>query len=472
MSISHRLALLLIVPLAFGVLSAAPAAAAATDEIVVAKVGDKEVNVKELAEALAKYVPGPGRTLTASQIREFVEGYLHRLAVERLVRREKRAEALAAGPEGDMIRTSVLVERMFRKIGEGVTLGTAEIEAAMGNKEYERFQGEGQREQVENAERQKAMQAKIEELKEAYLKAHPMETGEVAFALLASKEAEISEADRGKPLFRTKDGDLQFTLDRFFRFTKFYGLPVDPSELADADRREIALNGFHREIMVKQAAAQGFDKDPEFEKTVAAELEDRCTADVYRTIEESVRDAEVAEEKVKAYYEAEKAKGAFDRPPEMKASHILVDDEAKIKELRAKIAAGGDFAELAKEHSKCPSKERGGDLGYFPQGQMVPEFDKAVSALKENELSEPVKTQFGWHLIKKTGERKAETMAYEAVKGAIKSRLQREEGNRLVKEKLSDMVKEDKREVFFDKIPAEMYLPDPPAAPAPVPEGK
>lgn len=446
------LALLLLAPVA--------PAFCADDAVVIARVGDREVTVKDLKDALAKYVPGPARVLTAEQMREFAEGLLHRIAVERLVRREKRSEALAATPEGDMIRTSTLVERMFRKIGEGLVLGTAEVEAAMKREEYARFQGEDQRAQVEGAERNRLMQEKIEALKDEYLAAHPMETGEVAFALLASRETEIGEADRAKPLFRTKDGDLEFTLDRFFRFTKFYGLPVDPSELSPEDREAIALNGFHREIMVRQAAAQGFEKDPEFEKQVAEELEDRSTADVYRGVEESVRDVEVPEAKIKELYEADKAEGAFDRPPEIKASHILVDDEAKIREIRAKIAAGGSFEDQAREHSKCPSKERGGDLGYFPQGQMVPEFEAAAHALKENELSEPVKTQFGWHLIKKTGERASETLAFEAVKSALRNRLLRDEGTRLIKERLSELVKADKRELFFDKIPAEMYLPE------------
>ena len=75
---------------------------------------------------------------------------------------------------------------------------------------------------------------------------------------------------------------------------------------------------------------------------------------------------------------------------------------ARIKELKAKIDAGADFAELAKEHSACPSKAKGGDLGEFSRGMMVPEFDKVAFELPAGKVSDPVKTQFGWHLVKVT----------------------------------------------------------------------
>ncbi|GBF22627.1 peptidyl-prolyl cis-trans isomerase C [Candidatus Gastranaerophilus sp. (ex Termes propinquus)] len=84
----------------------------------------------------------------------------------------------------------------------------------------------------------------------------------------------------------------------------------------------------------------------------------------------------------------------------VKASHILVDSKEKADELKARAAAGESFDDLAKEFSKCPSKERGGDLGYFGKGQMVPEFEQAAFATGVGEVSEPVQTQFGWHLIK------------------------------------------------------------------------
>ncbi len=84
------------------------------------------------------------------------------------------------------------------------------------------------------------------------------------------------------------------------------------------------------------------------------------------------------------------------------ARHILVPDEAKCQELKGQIEAGADFADVAKEHSQCPSGARGGDLGTFGQGQMVPEFDQVVFNDELNTVHGPVKTQFGYHLLEIT----------------------------------------------------------------------
>ena len=87
---------------------------------------------------------------------------------------------------------------------------------------------------------------------------------------------------------------------------------------------------------------------------------------------------------------------------EVKASHILVKTEEEAKKLLEEIKNGADFAKLASEHSMCPSGRDGGDLRFFGRGMMVKPFEDAAFALKKGEVSEPVETQFGWHLIKLT----------------------------------------------------------------------
>lgn len=84
---------------------------------------------------------------------------------------------------------------------------------------------------------------------------------------------------------------------------------------------------------------------------------------------------------------------------EVKASHILVDTEEEAIKVKEEILAGKPFEDAAAEYSNCPSGARGGDLGFFGKGQMVREFESAAFGLKVGELSEPVKTDFGWHLI-------------------------------------------------------------------------
>ncbi len=86
----------------------------------------------------------------------------------------------------------------------------------------------------------------------------------------------------------------------------------------------------------------------------------------------------------------------------IRASHILVKTEEEAKKLLEEIKNGADFAKLASEHSMCPSGRDGGDLRFFGRGMMVKPFEDAAFALKKGEVSEPVETQFGWHLIKLT----------------------------------------------------------------------
>lgn len=85
---------------------------------------------------------------------------------------------------------------------------------------------------------------------------------------------------------------------------------------------------------------------------------------------------------------------------QVRASHILVRGKGKADELRTRVDGGDEFASLAKEFSECPSKKRGGDLGWFKRGMMVKEFEKAAFEGDKGSVVGPVKTDFGWHLIK------------------------------------------------------------------------
>ncbi|NLR76436.1 MULTISPECIES: peptidylprolyl isomerase [Leeia] len=88
--------------------------------------------------------------------------------------------------------------------------------------------------------------------------------------------------------------------------------------------------------------------------------------------------------------------------PQATARHILVNSEAQCLELKAQIEGGADFAELARQHSSCPSGRQGGDLGRFGPGMMVPEFDRVVFSADVGTVQGPVKTQFGYHLLEVT----------------------------------------------------------------------
>lgn len=87
---------------------------------------------------------------------------------------------------------------------------------------------------------------------------------------------------------------------------------------------------------------------------------------------------------------------------QVRASHILVPDLEKAQAIRQQLAEGADFAELARSNSRCPSSRNGGDLGSFGPGMMVKTFEDASFALPLDQVSDPVQTQFGWHIIKRT----------------------------------------------------------------------
>jgi len=90
---------------------------------------------------------------------------------------------------------------------------------------------------------------------------------------------------------------------------------------------------------------------------------------------------------------------------EWRASHILVKDKALAQNILSRLKKGGNFNALAKEFSTCPSKSKGGDLGWYGPGKMVPQFEKAVIKLSHGAVSGIVQTQFGYHIIKKTGQK-------------------------------------------------------------------
>ncbi len=160
----------------------------------------------------------------------------------------------------------------------------------------------------------------------------------------------------------------------------------------------------------------------------------RLSMGLDKLLESEMSEAEktVTDEEAKKFYDDNIQR--FSQPEQVQASHILLGTKdmdaaakaaakTKAEEVLKQVKAGGDFAALAKEHSTCPSKERGGDLGYFPKEQMVPEFSNAAFAMKVGEISEIVESQFGYHIIKVTGRKEAVTEPFEKVKDQIVNNL-------------------------------------------------
>jgi peptidyl-prolyl cis-trans isomerase C len=136
------------------------------------------------------------------------------------------------------------------------------------------------------------------------------------------------------------------------------------------------------------------------------------------------------------------------RQEEVHASHILVKDEATAKDVIARLNKGEDFAKLAKEFSIDPSKDNGGDLGYFVKGMMVKEFGDAAFVMKKGEYSkEPVKTQFGYHVIKIEDKRMQPKPDFAAVKDQVRGQLNED----LIREMIDGLRKDAKVEINLPK---------------------
>ncbi|SDG39711.1 peptidylprolyl isomerase [Roseospirillum parvum] len=147
--------------------------------------------------------------------------------------------------------------------------------------------------------------------------------------------------------------------------------------------------------VAEKALAEKVNEEPEVTERLA-EIERQLAGRVWidRQLE-----ARITEEMIQERFEAYKKNNP--PAPEVKARHILVETEADARALIEELNGGADFATLAEEHSTGPSASRGGDLGFFGQGEMVPEFAAAAFALEPGQFTgEPVKTQFGWHVIK------------------------------------------------------------------------
>lgn len=193
----------------------------------------------------------------------------------------------------------------------------------------------------------------------------------------------------------------------------------DLGQLPDGTKRRVLIEYLiENEVFATAAEGAKLAAGPAYEARIGY-WRRRALRDLY--FETAVRDAVKDDEAQKFYDEQVKA---IKPQEEVQAKHILVEDEAKAKEIVEKLGKGGDFAVLAKEFSKDPgSKDTGGDLGYFGRGQMVPEFEKAAFELEKGKVSAPVKSSFGFHVIKVEDKRTKAPPTFDQVKDRIKTSM-------------------------------------------------
>ena len=190
-------------------------------------------------------------------------------------------------------------------------------------------------------------------------------------------------------------------------------------ETVKPEMRDKVLRGIVTErLLLEQAEKAGLEKSAEVQK----QLEELKKKLVVKALIEQ-KTADIAEADLKREYDALVAKLRDEK--EARARHILVASEKEAKDVEKLLAEGKKFEDVARDYSKDPgSAKQGGDLGYFTQERMVKEFSDAAFKLKKGEVSEPVKSQFGWHIIKLEDIRKVTPPTYNEAKDALRARLQ------------------------------------------------
>jgi len=172
-------------------------------------------------------------------------------------------------------------------------------------------------------------------------------------------------------------------------------------------------------IVAKAAEDKKIEDRPDFKSRLAF-ARNRLLMDNLLAVEGKAATSNEAMKKV--YDEAAKQ---IEGEQEVHARHILVETEDEAKAIEAELKKGADFAELAKKKSKDPGAADGGDLGFFTKDQMVPEFSTVAFALEPGKISDPVKSQFGWHIIKVEEKRNRKAPDFEQVKAQIETYVTR-----------------------------------------------
>jgi peptidyl-prolyl cis-trans isomerase C len=237
------------------------------------------------------------------------------------------------------------------------------------------------------------------------------------------------------------------------------GVSVEESAI-DEKMAEIGARFPSPEEFEKQLSTSGMTRE-QLRGEIAQSLE------VKKFLEEKLAGAlEVSDEDASEYYEQNQE--SFNKPEEVKASHILIasnsedseevkgDKQKQLADIRVEIVAGADFGELAAKYSECPSKDEGGDLGFFTRERMVPAFSEAAFELEVGGLSDVVETRFGYHLIKVTDRHDAGVVPFEEASEDIKEFLGQQQQQQAFEEYLTEL--REKGTIEYE----EGFAPQPP----------
>jgi peptidyl-prolyl cis-trans isomerase C len=234
----------------------------------------------------------------------------------------------------------------------------------------------------------------------------------VALSALISLPVAAQDTPSADTVLATVNG-TEITLGHLIAMTRM--LPPQYQELPD----NVLFDGLLEQLVQQEALAAVAAEEIGTQEELGLENERR--AFLAATLLDRIGNAEITAEELQAEYDAQY--GTAEPQTEYNASHILVETEEEAQALLEELAGGADFAELAAERSIGPSGPNGGQLGWFAEGMMVPSFEEATFALEVGEVSAPVETQFGWHVIVLNDTREQEPPGLEQVRAELEEGL-------------------------------------------------
>ena len=214
----------------------------------------------------------------------------------------------------------------------------------------------------------------------------------------------------------------------------------------DKAKVEAQIERFKKRFKTKEAYKAALDKEGLTEDQLRAGIEKEMLIQsaIAKTVNEP---AQMREAELKEYYEKNVSK--FKQPEAMRLRLISTKDEKKIRDILAKLKDGDDFGELAYNMSEDDYRVKSGDIGYVHKGRMLPEIEDAASKLKVGELSEPIKTDNRWYLVKVEDRKPEHQMSFEEVKGKLKKELEAERAAELKKKWIEGLKAKAKIEVLL-----------------------
>ncbi len=279
----------------------------------------------------------------------------------------------------------------------------------------------------------------------------------VAMVLASATAWSASKGDAGNKVL-AKVGPYTLTLEEFNEQVNSLPPQMKMAVMQNAKLKRMFLDRWVQlTLLGMKAKDMGLDKDPDVQRRMDTLRNSLLAQELYRKKIQYKKD-QIPESQLKKFYEEHKSE--FTTPEMVRARHILIrvkdskDDKAwkaarkEIMGIKAKIAKGADFAEMAKKYSQDPgSKDRGGDLGYFGRGKMIKPFEDAAFSLKKGEVSDVVKTPFGYHLIKVEDKKPASVKPFKQVESQVREKLAKEQEQKVLETMIADLKKQYKVEI-------------------------